>query len=199
MIKINSNNSKTGGLFLIHLFIITIYILLFFNIENPIFLFWQVLGLFINLLLGIILMKAIPNKITVYYSILLCFIVYIFTFLGSPIVFFYHISFSIVSFLPALVLYFLVLFYYGEHTKTTRIFLRLQLLLSFIRNTLAYSSEPYIQFNIYFFFLGIIAFYLFSSYLFFKGPRKKSMVTISQKNNYSLGQLYPSFLSFYLV
>lgn len=197
MIKINFNNIKFGGLFSIHLFIITIYILLFFNIENSAFLFWQVLGLFINLLLGIILMKAMLNKITVYYSILLCFIVYIFTFLGSPIIILYHFSFSIVSFLPALVLHFLVLFFYGEHTKTTKIFLGLQLLLSFIRNTLAYSSEPFMQFNIYIFFLSIITFYLFSTYLYFKGPRKKSTVTISQKKQLFIGTLV-SFLPFIL-
>lgn len=192
-----AKNMKYSALFSIHLFMITIYILLFFNIETPAFLFWQTLGLFINLLLGIILMKAVLDKITVYYSILLCFFIYIFTFLGSPITALYHFSFSIISYLPVLVLHFLILFFHGEHTKTTKVFLGVQFFLSLIRNTLSYSNEPLSQFSNSFFFLGILTFYVFSSCLYAKGPSEYSILAIHQKKQLFFGTIV-SFLPFIL-
>lgn len=191
-------NIKLGALFSVHLFVVSIYALLFSDIQIKAFLIWPILGIFINLLLGIILVRSVLDKITIFYSLLLCLLVYMFIFLGSPIKFLYHFSFSIVSYLPAMVLYFLVLFFYGKHTKITTIFLVIQFLLSFIRDTLTYLNESLSQFNLYFFFIGIITFYSFSSYLFLKGPREKLIFTKKQNKRLLISTTF-SFLPFILL
>ena len=52
-------NIKLGALFSVHLFVVSIYALLFSDIQIKAFLIWPILGIFINLLLGIILVRSV--------------------------------------------------------------------------------------------------------------------------------------------
>lgn len=196
-----TKNTKYSALFSLHLFLITFYVHLFFDSSRSDFLFFQILGIFIHLLLGVILTRTVLDKITIYYSLVLCFFVYMFVFLGSPVAVLYHFSFSIVSFLSVLVLHFLVLFFLGEHTRTTKIMLGIQFLVSFVRNTMAYSTEPFRQMNIYFFFLGILLFYLFSSYLYKKESIEQAILTTKQKKKLFISTIisFAPFILFSLI
>lgn len=187
-------NIKYSALFSLHLFLITFY-LANFQVTPPI---WQVFVFSINVMLGIIIGKSVLDKITICYSFLLCLLVYMFIFLGSPIDFLHQFAITIVSYFPAFTLYFLILFFFGGNTKLSKIFLSIQFLFSFIRDILIYLGQPFSQFNNYVFFLGVTIFYLFSSYLYFKEPKKKSIITSTQKKHLLFGTVI-SFLPFILI
>ena len=189
-----AKNMKYSALFSIHLFMITFY-LVHFQITSS--LLWHVFGLFINIILGIMLLRSVLDKSILYYSALLLLLVYMFIFLGSQISLLHHFSITIVSYFPALTLYFIVLFLYGNHTKLTNSFLFIQFLISFIRDFLSYLNEPFNQFSNFFFFLGILTFYLFSSYLYTKESSKHSILAVHQKKQLFFG-VVASFLPFIL-
>lgn len=190
-------NILLSTLFSINLFMISIYTLSYFNIQTTSSLMWQILYILTSLLLGIVLIRSIIDEITLSYSLLLYLLIYMFVFIGSPVYFLQRFSVYIVSFLPVFVLHFVVLFFYGKHTRITKILCASQFFFSFMRALLIFLGEPFSQFNRHFFFSGIALFYLFSSYLYFKGPRIKSFFTKDQKKRLLISTV-TSFFPFIL-
>lgn len=190
-------NMTFSVLLSIHLLILSIYILSYSNIQTTSSLMWQILGVFFNLLLGVILIRSVLNKITLSFSLLVCFLVYMFVFIGSPVYFLHRFSVFIVSFLPVLVLHFIVLFLYGKYTKITGSLLAIQIFFSFTRNFLIFLGEPFSPFNRYFFFIGVVLFYMFATYLYYKGISRKTFFTKIQKRKLLISAV-TSFLPFLL-
>lgn len=150
--------------------------------------------LLINLLLGILILRTTPNKLTISYSLVLLSLSYMIGLLDSPVSNLHQVSTFIISIFPVVVLHFIILFFYGKHTKKTFFLLFLQLMFSFFRE-LGRFFPIFSRIQHVFFFGGLLFFFCICGYLYKRENARHSLFTPNQQK-YLVISLLSSFLPF---